>query len=147
MRLLKRTTVQRSDWPGRNRSHLNVGAIRVFEPGVAVVDRYAAASHVNQSQLLTHLVYPGRVVPRHREVFVGEDGDLGATGRRGQNAADLLKEVPPRVEFLALVVDRVIPVLSDSEDPIDGHSVAAQAESLRDGATQAHSVFFSKAGP
>src|SRR5690349_3423628 len=77
------------------------------------------------------VVHPPRVLPGRPQVLVVEDGDDAAV--LAECAEDLAQESAPGVEVLAERVPRVLAVLGDADDAIDGDRVRAGGQGLLDG--------------
>ena len=108
-----------------------------------------------------HRQFHLRPPPRHRQARAGHEGEVELAGGvhhvAGQLAVvgqvlvakhrhrpaglaedlhDLLEHFVPRVELLAALVVRVVPVFSDQQHAIDGQLVAAERQRLGDGLVQ-----------
>ena len=101
-------------------------------------DRERRAGQEREPQPLRVGHHLGALGPVRREMLVVEDGDAAAA--RLEDLDDLLEELIPRIERLPLVVLRIVPMLADDDDAIDGELRGPQGQRLGDGRHDRHAM-------
>jgi hypothetical protein len=61
-----------------------------------------------------------------------------------EGAGDLLEKPSPRIEVLAELVRRVVAVLADTEDAVDGYRLTAHRHGLLDRIEEGHVVLLAQ---
>jgi hypothetical protein len=114
----------------------------VLQPGITPEQRIGGPRHERDRQLPGTIADPACVGPFGSQVFIAENRNR-ARGT-GDDTADLLKEVAPRVQLLTPLIIRVLALLSDRQDAIHGQRVTAEGQRFGNAAAQPDPVCFSQ---
>ena len=106
------------------------GAVRHVDRRQPPGDRQRRAGQERKAEPLRVVDHLRAAVPGRREMLVVEDRHAAAA--RLEDLDDLLEELVARVERLALLVSRIVAVLADDDDAIDGQAPAAERQGLGD---------------
>ena len=87
--------------------------------------RHAGTGHHREFEILRLAVHPLGILPGIREMLIAINRH--AAPRRPEDFDDLLEQPPAGIEFLALGILRVVPMLADEEHGIRRQLFAAQA--------------------
>ena len=106
------------------------GAVGDLDGRHACRYRQGRAGHQSETHLASRLDHLLRPVPVPRQMLIVEHWDASAA--LFENVDNLLEELVPRIQRLALLVFRILPVFGDEQHAVYSKVAASQGERFRD---------------